>query len=765
MPLFNQKYLRNKSIYQIIVAFVCVIFFTSGADARHIIGGDITYRCVRDLGSRVEYEVILTMYRDDSDPNASDFDNQIAFGIFRGFDGNWQPAGAENVRLESEQRVIPVSPSPCLTIPSFNIWRGVYRFNITLQKIDENYMFAYQRCCRNNTISNILDPGDQGAAFFAILTAAGQRVCNNSPVFNDFPPIVICANFDVNFDHGANDAESDQLSYSFCAPKSAGGQGGTRQGDPPGAAEACDGVTPNPNNCGPNLFRDVTFRTPLFTAANPLSGSPVVSIDNQTGLISGKPNLTGQYVVGVCVQEFRNGELMGEIRRDFQFNVENCTVNVQVDIDADLLAPKQWELRSCGESNITINNLSQDERSIFNYDWDFDIAGNQVVSTVRNPTIDFGGEGTYQGRLILNKNDTICADTGFITVRVFPPTEADFTLDYDTCIAGPVTFTDLSTTGSTGITDWDWSFGDDDMSVVQNPIHSYQRPGEFTTQLVVTDVNNCQDSLEQTFLWAPVPPLVVVEPSTFIGCAPSFVSFNNLSSPIDNTYDIRWTLGDGTTSDEISPTHFYENPGVYDVSVEITSPFGCSIAKNYPNWITLRQKPEADFVFDPENPSVFNPTVSFTDQSVDAIRWLWDFDGQDFSNIQNPTYTFPDTGIFDIQLVVTHPSGCTDTATTRVDILPVVTLFFPNAFTPNSDGLNEKFVGVGYKVGIRNYLLQIWNRWGEKIFESTDPDEGWNGTFENNGGNVQEGVYVYTVRYVTPRGESLEEKGRVNVIR
>ena len=115
--------------------------------------------------------------------------------------------------------------------------------------------------------------------------------------------------------------------------------------------------------------------------------------------------------------------------------------------------------------------------------------------------------------------------------------------------------------------------------------------------------------------------------------------------------------------------------------------------------------------------------------------------------------------------VVRHESGCTDTLFKVVDVSPVVTLHMPNAFTPNNDGLNDDFRGKGYLPGIRNYTLSIWSRWGEKIFENNDPDQGWNGEYNNAGKQVMGGVYVFTVQYTGPRGNEFELKGNVTLIR
>ena len=152
----------------------------------------------------------------------------------------------------------------------------------------------------------------------------GQQTANNSPTFKNFPPIVICANERLNFDHSAADAEGDQLIYSFCQPLGGGGKGGNT---------GCSGTTPNPP-CWP-APNDVSFKSPTYTFLQPLAGNPVVSIDSRTGRITGIPQTLGQFVVGVCVEEYRNGRLLGSVHRDFQFNVAKCDPTVKGKVTAD----------------------------------------------------------------------------------------------------------------------------------------------------------------------------------------------------------------------------------------------------------------------------------------------------------------------------------------------------------------------------------------------------------------------------------------------
>jgi gliding motility-associated-like protein len=269
----------------------------------------------------------------------------------------------------------------------------------------------------------------------------------------------------------------------------------------------------------------------------------------------------------------------------------------------------------------------------------------------------------------------------------------------------------------------------------------------------------------QDVLYQPVPAFIVIEPSQFIGCLPAEIIFTNLSNPIDETYDITWTFGDGGISKDISPSYVFENEGIFSVNLEIVSPIGCETSATFPSWIKILPKPTADFSFSPAQPNILEKEVDFIDQSIDAVSWQWDFNGEAVAFDSNPTYTFQDSGVVFITLLVKHESGCTDTLTKEIDVLPLTYLYFPNAFTPNYDSLNDEFIGKGFYDGLKSYYLSVWNRWGEKIFETTDPSEGWNGKKNNTGADAPQDVYVYIAKYVGPRGNEESLKGNITLIR
>jgi gliding motility-associated-like protein len=752
-----------KKLIILATLFIC---FSANIFARHIIGGIITYSYISDG----KYKFTMKIYRDcagggaafDGDSGDNTPPQAAVIGFFKENNGVFQNIGGTQVKLLSKKLIDPPT-YPCLASPpSACVEEGIYEFEWTIPNFDANatYHVVYQRCCRNNTITNIVNAKDVGATYTVAITPAAIKAKSSSPVFNNFPPTIICSPIPFNFDHSAKDIDGDSLVYKMCSPLEGGGPDLSNAG-----ASNCDGVRPNPT-CPPP-FSDVKFSSG-FNALQPLGASANLSLDIVTGKLYLVPQNIGQYVVGVCVEEYRKGILLSKTFRDFQFNVGACQALVTAGIAAadTLVFQKKYIVRSCGSSDVTFVNGSTQEKFINSYLWSFDINGQKVTSNDKNPTIKFPGVGKYVGTLILNLNQKPCTDTAKLEVGIFPGIDANFKYVYDTCIAAPIQFTNLSTSGSGQITKYEWDFKDGKKDNVKDPLHEYKIPGNFKVKLKVTDVNLCTDTITKPILYYPVPPLLVVNPDTGVGCTPFTLRINNLSYPIDKTYTIDWDMGDGTKSSEISPVKTYDKVGIYSLNLKLTSPIGCKTQASFPNIVEVKQSPTAMFSFTPEKLNSLQNLAQFTDKSLGASKWSWQFgQGEGGSSSRNPSYAFKDTGIHVIRLIVSHPSGCRDTSFQTTDVEPVIKFFMPNAFTPNYDSTNDDFKGKGITDGITNFQMLIFNRWGERVFETKNYDEGWNGRKNNVGELAPEGVYIYTISFTGPRNKLFTYKGFATLLR
>jgi len=731
-------------------------------EAKHIIGGTISYECLGESSPGFRrYRFTMKVYRDCLGGGAA-FDDPAEFAIYRG-------SSASSIRQENFKAslslftaLVPDTPQCIQKIPNVCVEEATYVFERVLSvSSTESYFVVYQRCCRNETIRNLINPGDIGATFMIELTPAAQQACNNSPTFVDFPPIVICNNVPLQFDHSAIDKDGDLLVYSFCPPLVGGGNILQAPG-----VFTCDGAVPTPP-CGPP-FENAPFVIPTYLPTSPMGGSPKIAINTNNGAITGTPNQLGQYVVAVCVKEFRNGVLLSTSQREFQFNVADCSPSVLAIIDTAVLSKGVYEINSCGSLSVNLFNKSYQRSNITKFIWDFQSNGFSFKDSINWDvvTITFPDTGRYEGRLLLNPGEE-CGDTAKLRVNIYPPIYADFLYDYDTCVAGPINFRD-SSSGIGIIESWNWDFGEPGgTSTELNPVYQYQTPGTRPVSLTVVDRNNCRDTKTVPIGWYPAPPYIILQPDSYLGCIPGTITFNNLSTPIDSTYHIVWDFGDGNgVENVISPAHTYNVQGIYDVSVSITSPIGCSIDTVFKRLIRVQPSPIAAFTCDPDTLLTnLNNVVQFTDQSIDANRWNWTFGNLGSTTQQNPLFTFQDTGIFKVRLVVTHPEGCKDSISKILDIRPEIRWFMPNAFTPNNDGKNEGFLGKGFLLGVTNFSMTIWNRWGEQVFETNDPEEAWNGRVRNTGAMSPAGVYVYLVTFNGPRGEPNVFKGYATLVK
>lgn len=728
--------------------------------AGHLIGGNATYACLGNSadGTMGTYRITFTMYKV-CDGEGAALDPQALIGLFQEEgDGSFTyvetfpiPISFGTIEQETQNLCLDEPQTICYEV-------GTYEFEVELPVISGDYVFSYTRCCRNASVVNLVESSNTGASFSISISEEAQAVCNSSPVFDEFPNVLLCSGVPVSSPQFATDPDGDVLVYEFCSPKQGGGFSN--------ASGTCTGNEPEPIWCPPP-YEDVTFKLPNFSSNIPVPGNPALQIDNNTGIISGTPNLVGLFTVGVCVKEFRDGVLIGEMVRDFQFDVTDCSAIVEAMLASDeTLLNDVYVINSCGQVLIDFENESTDEFYIDEYLWQFDLDGETITSSNVDPQIDFENTGSYMGQLIVNPFSNIeeCKDTAFIEVNIFPAIAADFEANYDTCSTDPVQFIN-TTIGGGDFFNWEWTFEDGQVSESENPTFAYDSKGIKTVELAVTDENGCSDLAIKTFNYEPEASIIIIQPSSFLGCAPGQIFFNNLTEAIDSSFEVYWDFGDGNTSTDISPFHTYDIIGAYDVLVEITSPKGCLSSKQFNNLIEVAEKPEAGFSFLPEVPTLLNNEIQFTDESFDAVDWLWLFDDLGASQQQNPSFEFKDTGTYEVTLIAYHPSGCPDTISQSIYIAPEVTFHLPNAFSPNNDGTNDLFIGNGFTTGMNGFDLKIFNRYGELVFETDDPTIGWNGSKNNLGSVLQDGVYVYQLRYEDALGREFTDEGFATLIR
>lgn len=761
------------------------------AVATHIVGGELNYRY---QGNNV-YDIQLTVYRDCFNGQAQ-FDDPASIGIFNS--SNALVASAL-VNISSQQIVPNAINTPCLIPPSNVCYEvAIYSFATILPPVAGGYQLVYQRCCRNSTIINLANVNSTGATYIATIPDPAVASVNSNPVFNNWPPTFVCEDAPFTFDHSAFDYDGDSLVYELCLPLR-----GASPSDP----------APQPPNNPP--YQPVTFQPP-FSLTN-LMGGTAMTIDRNTGLLKATPNQGGQYVYGVCVKEFRNGVYLGETRRDFQVNVVPCPMITVASIfsptivcgsltaeftnnsynaatyrwnfgdptttaDTSSSPSPAWTYPDTGVYVTTliaysgIDSLCNDTVTgivkvypVFNADfsivnnhcspyfefrdqsygiggvadfWSWNFGDNQTAS-IANPAHTYTLPGNYEVILIAS-TDSACLDTIRRVVSVLQNPIAGFNTGLDTCA-----YTlELSNT-SLFANNYYWNFGDSNADTLRHPVHHYQQSGSYTVQLLAVTDSGCTDN---KVINLTIPPLPEARFTYSVPPCDSLVSFSNLS---DNAISYRWNFGDGDVSVDPAPIHVYEKAGSIPVELIAVSPYGC--LDTIINEIFFISYKEAGFNMRMDTCSGL---LHFEDVTRNAVLYHWDFGDGDSSSLMHPVKSYTLNGEYTITLTVNNESACVDRiAKTNYYESPLgELLFIPNAFTPNADGLNDNFI-ISLFRPCDVYGLIIYNRWGQKVFETDDAASSfWDGSFE--GGPAEEGVYVYLLR-----GSEMSKTGVLSLIR
>ncbi len=285
---------------------------------------------------------------------------------------------------------------------------------------------------------------------------------------------------------------------------------------------------------------------------------------------------------------------------------------------------------------------------------------------------------------------------------------------------------------------------------------------------VVTDANGCTAVAVVVVTVYPMPS-AAVNADVFAGCAPVCVNFSDVSTIAapGTITGWSWDFGDGNTSTQQVPNHCYDTPGAYTVILTVTSGDGCTSTITMPNYINVYANPVASFTAGPQPTTVMNPEIFFTDQSINADSWSWNFGDlvASSSTLQNPSFIYPDPTCYQVQLTVTTVDGCVDDTIQEVCIDPDVSLYVPNAFTPNDDGTNDVFLPLGIGMDPDKFEMWIFDRWGNLIFYTDDMARGWDGRVMAAQDIAQIDTYVWKIKATDMLGKKHDLIGKVSLIK
>jgi len=359
----------------------------------------------------------------------------------------------------------------------------------------------------------------------------------------------------------------------------------------------------------------------------------------------------------------------------------------------------------------------------------------------------------------------ISASPQTVTVTVNAPLSVVASPNVSICPGGNTTLTSLAT-GGDGTYVYSWMPG-------AGAASSFNVSPASTTNYTITITDGCTTTPATATVTVTVLPLPIIafSPNITSGCFPTCITFTDATTVSGGAVaSWSWNLGDGTTSTLQNPaTHCSYAAGTYDITLTVITTGGCSSTSTINNMITIYPQPVAQFIFGPQPTNTEAPIINFTDLSVDATNWSWNFGDPanlsqpNNSNQMNPSHMYADSGQYCVTLTVQSIGGCADTTTNCLRIEPEYTCYIPNAFTPNGDDMNNVFAPKGQN--IVEFTMRIFDRWGNMIFKSNSMNDGWNGIVQNKSIVVQEDVYVYNIEIKDNLGLKHLYIGHVTVVK
>ncbi len=288
-------------------------------------------------------------------------------------------------------------------------------------------------------------------------------------------------------------------------------------------------------------------------------------------------------------------------------------------------------------------------------------------------------------------------------------------------------------------------------------------------QYSVTIDDHCSILLGQAVFTINVNPNPVIDFTAIprAGCAPLTVTLTATSDGINDTFS--WIEFGLTGNPQIVTL---TDTGYYQVSLNVTNPStGCSSNIIKPNYIQVYPLPIASFYANPSKTTIYESNISFINTSQGANSYNWDFgdpnaqNGLNNSVAVNPSYLYSNAGTYTVHLIATSDRGCKDTADIVIEVIPDFALYIPNTFTPDGNGLNDIFQPLGVGIDEDSFRMDIFDRWGENIFSSSNFRKGWDGTVKGNSKLAPQGVYTYKIFVRDLLGGKHPFVGHLTVIR
>ncbi|MGY8941620.1 MAG: PKD domain-containing protein [Flavobacteriales bacterium] len=734
-------------LLQVVCAMVICFAYAKPTLATHLVGGEMTYIYVGTNSAGLQqFEVHCYIYRDcsSSNTNGTGFDASAAIAVYQGSNLITSVNAFLDPALVTD--IIPQNPNNCAFLPDdLCIERAEYIVTISLSPSQQPYVISHQRCCRSPAITNLNNPQDQGFTLTTMIPGNLINIGPNStPIFEELPQAFVCNNYPFSLDNSAFDSDGDSLSYMLC-PIYLGG--------------SYIAPTPNPPT-GPPY--SVVGWAAGFNNTIPLGPAAGFSINPSTGLLTGTPNLVGKFALGICVLEWRNGQQIGSILRDFTLDVVTCNI----------LAPSYVPPAPCTGLTAQFNQTSTPSES---YDWDFGVSGtDEDTSNDAEPSYTYDEAGIYEVSLYFQTGT--CADSLFFEVVAMEPWTTEFVIDDLHCSNGGWEGSlVIDTVDWSPEIEWEWMFGVNSIppnATGSHPDEIWFPSNESIHVTLESEAFGCINNFDE-WLDFPALPLASFEIDSD-PCTGLQVAFDNLS-PESGPFSWDFGGGAGLLNSEVSPVFTYPAYGTYNVT--LTAGVGSECADSQSLEVTVLPVNPFDSTF------VIQP-ISFCDSTgfvlmqylgggADEITW----DFPNFFEEEGPVVQgyFPTVGLYPGTITL-YNAFCDITSSFDIEAnvpepMEGVEYVVPNVFSPNNDSKNDAFTvaiqsadGSGFvSVDPGQFLaydLQVYNRWGNAVFTSKQAGAGWRADHH------PEGTYyiLFKAQHVCD-SELFEYEGEVTLVR
>ncbi len=414
----------------------------------------------------------------------------------------------------------------------------------------------------------------------------------------------------------------------------------------------------------------------------------------------------------------------------------------------------------CQNGTATVSALAINGNT-YDYYWTHTADLNAVQPTTPTPA------GTDMTIDVYAISDLGCfSDTGTIEITHHLPISLTISPNDTVCPGYDASMTVTASGGYQGYF-YEWT---ENGSMMSDTLSTININPEVVTSYCVTVTDVCETTPEiicSDVLMRAVPNPVFTSDTT-AGCIPTIIEFTNLTGSI--TDSLTWRINNDIFYNQPTVSYLFDEPGTYDVWLEVYSEYGCHADILAEEYITIHDSPYAFFYATPNPATIFDPIIQFNNISEgDNLDYIWTFSGGSpaGSSLEDPEVLYPEgvVGTYPVNLFVIDENNCVDSVSSVVHVNSDILLFSPNVFTPDGDEYNETWRVYIDGIDFYDFHILMYNRWGEIMWESYDAEGVWDGTYGSQG-LVDDGTYVWVINCKDAFSDKKYEfRGHVTVLK